>query len=187
MNARLAFIALSILATHAPADAHRLDEYLQATLISIETERIDALLRLTPGVAVSSSVIAVIDTNTDNSISTAEQRAYAQRVLRELTVELDDEFLTLTLDAVEFPALDAEMKEGLGEIQIRFSAQLPPGGTRRTLAFKNYHQPSIGVYLVNCLVPRNRDVHIVAQHRNEQQSVYEIEYVQSVGKTARRR
>jgi hypothetical protein len=186
MNARLAFVVLSIFAINAPADAHRLDEYLQATLISIETGRIDALMRLTPGVAISSNVIAAIDTDTDGSISTAEQRAYAQRVLRELTVEIDDEFLSLTLDAVEFPALDAEMREGLGEIQIRFSTQLPPGGTRRTLEFKNYHQPHIGVYLVNCLVPRNRDVHIVAQHRNEQQSVYEVEYVQSFGKTARR-
>ena len=45
--------------------AHRLDEYLQATLIAVEKDRVEVSLRLIPGVAVSSAVIASIDTNGD--------------------------------------------------------------------------------------------------------------------------
>jgi hypothetical protein len=35
------------------ASAHRIDEYLQATLFSVETDRIQASMRLIPGVLVA--------------------------------------------------------------------------------------------------------------------------------------
>ena len=176
MNGTLLVVASAILlSVGRTAAAHRLDEYLQATLISIEEDRVQAQMRLTPGVAVASIVLATIDTNSDGAIAASEQRAYAQRVLHDLTVTADGEFLPLELLSVVFPVA-GEMKEGLGEIQISFSAKLPHGGPRRSLVFKNYHQPNIGTYLVNCLVPRDRNIQVVAQHRNEQQSVYELDY-----------
>ena len=46
---------LFVLATHALA--HRLDEYLQATRISVATNRIDLSIDLTPGVAVAAAVM----------------------------------------------------------------------------------------------------------------------------------
>ena len=82
------------------------------------------------------------------------------------------------LVSVEFPAVE-DMKEGLGEIQIEFSADLPRGGPNRRLIFENHHQSRIAAYLVNCLVPRDRDIRIVAQNRNEQQSFYQLDYVQA--------
>jgi hypothetical protein len=72
-------------------------------------------------------------------------------------------------------------KEGLGEIQIEFSATLPRGGPNRRLVLENRHQRRIAAYLVNCLVPRDPDIRIVAQDRNEQQSVYRLDYVQAGG------
>ena len=69
------------------------------------------------------------------------------------------------------------MKEGLGEIRIEFSADLPSGGGNRRLVFENHHQSRIGAYLVNCLVPRDRDVRLVARNRNEQESFYQLDYV----------
>jgi hypothetical protein len=34
-------------------------------------------------------------------------------------------------------------------------------------------------YLANCLVPRDPDIQITAQHRNYEQSLYELDYVQA--------
>jgi hypothetical protein len=50
-----------ILFLAASASAHRLDEYLQATIISVEKDRVQAEMRLVPGVAVSSFVLNGIE------------------------------------------------------------------------------------------------------------------------------
>jgi hypothetical protein len=179
MNMRRLIVAAAILLlAGAPASAHRLDEYLQATLISVEKERVQATMRLVPGVAVSSFVLASMDTNADGVISETEQRVYAERVLRDVSLTIDGDVVKPRLISVEFPGVE-EMKEGLGEIHIEFSADLPRGGGNRRLVFRNHHQSRIGAYLVNCLVPRDRDIRVVAQNRDEQQSFYQLDYVEA--------
>jgi hypothetical protein len=170
--------AVILLLLGARASAHRLDEYLQAALISVEKDRVQVSMRLIPGVAVSSSVLASIDTNADGVISPTEQRAYAERVLGDLSLTVDGNRLRPRLASVSFPGVE-EIKEGLGEIQIELSADLPRGGPNRRLVLENGHQNRIAAYLVNCVVPRDPDIRIVAQHRNEQQSVYQLDYVQT--------
>ena len=68
------------------------------------------------------------------------------------------------------------MKEGSGEIQLDFDAELPGGGRNRKLTFENRHLSRIAAYQVNCLVPRDPDIRIAAQVRNYSQSVYELQY-----------
>jgi hypothetical protein len=162
----------------APSLAHRLDEYLQGTIISVEKNRLEAQMTLTPGVAVYSRVIASIDTDGNGAISETEQRAYAVRVLRDLLLTIDRHRLTPRLLSVTFPAME-EMKEGRGEIQIEFDADLPSGGRDRILTLENHHQTGISVYQVNCLVPRDPHIRIAAQNRNYSQSHYELEYSQT--------
>ena len=99
-------------------------------------------------------------------------------MLRDISLTIDGHILRPRLISVEFPGVD-EMKEGLGEIHIEFSAELPLSGPNRRLIFENHHQSRIAAYLVNCLVPRDRDIRIVAQNRNEQQSFYQLDYVQA--------
>jgi hypothetical protein len=77
-------VAAVLLSLRAPACAHRLDEYLQATIISVEKDRVQASLRLIPGVAVSPIVIWSVDTNGDGVISEGEQQSYAEQVLGDL-------------------------------------------------------------------------------------------------------
>jgi hypothetical protein len=93
MRAKLAAFVGLFLLPRVPVLAHRLDEYLQATMISVEKERIEGFLRLIPGVAVSSTVLVSIDTNADGIISKAEQQAYAAHVLRRLSLSLDGDRL----------------------------------------------------------------------------------------------
>jgi hypothetical protein len=71
------------------------------------------------------------------------------------------------------------MKEGLGEIRLVFEVELPPGGANRRFNLENHHLKSMSVYQVNCLVPRNPQIRILAQKRNYSQSSYELDFVQA--------
>jgi hypothetical protein len=116
-----------------------------------------ASMRLIPGVAVSSAVIAAIDCNSDGLFSDAEQQTYAREVLGDLTLSENGHALKPRLREVSFPA-PADMKEGLGEIHIEFDADLPAGWPHRTLVIENHHGPRISVYLINSLVPQNPNI-----------------------------
>ncbi len=169
--------AILLLCFGIPASAHRLDEYLQATTVSLEKGRVQAQIRLTPGVAVFPVVMAAMDTNGDGLISTSEQRAYAGRVLSDLSLAVDGDRLRLRLISANFPTT-GDMQQGRGEIQIDFAADVPRFSHERKLFFENHHQRPIAAYLVNCLVPGDPDLRVTAQSRNYEQSEYRLHYVQ---------
>jgi hypothetical protein len=164
----------------APASAHRLDEYLQATILSVDKDRVQASLRLIPGVAVSPIVIWNIDTNGDGILSEPEKNSYVERVMGDLSLSVDGHPLKPRVLTADFPKVE-EMKEGLGEIHIQFTADLPRGGANRRLVFENHHQSRISAYLVNCLASRDKNIQIAAQNRNENQSFYQLNYEQAGG------
>ena len=175
MRTSLAAASAMILLAATPASAHRLDEYLQATTLALEKERIQVEIRLVPGVAVFPIVFADIDRDADGVVSGAEQRAYAERVLGDLSLSVDGKRLPLHLVSSRFAQREA-LQEGRGEIRIQFEADLPDRAPRRRLTFENRHQSRIGAYLVNCLVPRDPDIQITAQHRNLDQSLFQLDY-----------
>jgi len=177
MKRKLIAAAAIFLLWGACATAHRLDEYLQAALISVEKDRVDVSLRLVPGVAVSAAVLASIDSNGDGILAEIEKRAYAERVLGDLSLTVDGKALKPKLVAMNFSSAE-QMKEGLGEIHVDFTADLPSGGRERKLVLENHHQSQMAAYLVNCLVPSDPEIQIVVQKRNERQSFYELDYVQ---------
>jgi len=179
MRARLAAFATIFLMLGASVFGHRLDEYLQATLFSVEKDHLQGTLRLIPGVAVARRVVAGMDANGDGVLSEQEQRDYAERVLKDLWIAVDGKSVQPKLLAEKFPAIE-EMREGLGEIQIEFSVELAGGGAERKIIFANRHESGMSVYLVNCLMPRDPEIRIVAQSRNENQSVYELDYEANV-------
>jgi len=175
--AALAAVILTV-SVAMPARAHRLDEYLQATTLAVGKDRVAATVRLTPGVAVLRTMLAGIDADGDGAVSEAEQRAYADRVRRDLSLTVDDDRLPLRLVSATFPTME-QMKEGLGEIELEFDAVIPPGGPDRRLVFQNRHQLGIAAYLVNCLAPLEADIRIKAQRRDYEQSFYQLDYTQS--------
>jgi hypothetical protein len=171
-------VAIFTLALPLGLLAHRLDEYLQATIFSIEADQIEGSMRLVPGIAVSSSVIADIDSNADGAFSDQERIAYAQRVLNDVFLTVDGQHLTIRLNSADFPSPE-EIKQGIGEIHLEFSAAFPAGGVNHHLVFENHHQPSAAVFLVNTLVPSDKHIQINAQSRNENQSVYQLDFAQT--------
>jgi hypothetical protein len=169
-------LLLGLTATHSTVLAHRLDEYLQATLVNIEAGEIRLQINFTPGVAVAEQVLAVIDRDHNGVISTNEAAAYAELVKHDLSARLDQHKLVLKLASANF-AVPAELRTGWGIIQIEFSstiAPLKPGAHR--LAVKNKHLPKLSVYLFNAAPPSSRTVQIIRQKRNENQSTGEIEF-----------
>jgi hypothetical protein len=180
MMLRLLVVAAICFCFASVALAHRLDEYLQATILSVEKDHIDASMRLIPGIAVSASVIASIDSNGDGVLSQAEQRTYAERVLADLSLTVDGKRLKPRMVSADFPQVE-RMRDGLGEIHIEYTADLPAGGLKRRLVLENHDQDRKSVYLVNCLVPTDHDIRIVSQSRNEQQSLYQLDYIQAGG------
>src|SRR2546428_6221937 len=136
MKGWLAAAGTMLLSVSTPAFAHRLDEYLQATTISLEKDRVQAQIRLTPGVAVFPIVFASIDSDADGIISEAEQHAYAERVLRDLSLTIDGDRVQLRLVSSRASKVQ-EMKDGRGEIQLEVDASVPHGHNRR-LVFENH-------------------------------------------------
>jgi len=181
MSARRAALGGLLLATIKPVIAHRLDEYLQATILAVEKDRVKADLYLTAGAAMMPYVLKEIDSDGDGVLSATEQRAYATRVLADLSLTLNGTRLTPRLVSLVFPKIE-DMREGLGDIHLEFAVDLPRAGADRILRMENRHQSQIAVYQVNCLISRDPTIRIGAQVRSENQSVYQLAYTQAGGR-----
>jgi hypothetical protein len=156
--------------------AHRLDEYLQASRLGIERDRVSVEIDLTPGVAVAHEVFAWIDADGSGGISPAEADAYAHRVLDSITLDVDGRRQPLELLDRQVPSL-VDMSQGIGTIRVRATAQMPAAaaGLHR-LVYRNLHRPDVSVYLVNALLPGSTAVAITAQHRDTLQHELQLDY-----------
>jgi hypothetical protein len=160
-----------LLAVPSAAAAHLLDEYLQATRIAVARDRIVLEINLTPGAAVAPEIVGLIDADHDGQVAASEIAIYAQRVVRDLVLEVDGRRYPLSLTRAECPT-PAEMREGAGTIRLQVSATLPVPlreGARHRVRYENAHRSEIGVYLVNALVPASRAITIAGQRRDARQ------------------
>ncbi|ARW11397.1 hypothetical protein [Acetobacter ascendens] len=159
----------------APAWAHRLDEYLLATVIDVSRQKIDVVLRLTPGVDVASPVLHQIDADGDGRFSTQEQQKYAQYVVSRVSLMLDHAYLPLKLRDYVFPSIE-ELRAGSGTISLHLRAQavLEPG--KHQLRYHNQGAGPDTVYLVNGLLPHDQAVHIQSQKRSSNQAIYDLDF-----------
>jgi hypothetical protein len=160
----------------AAGGAHRLDEYLQASRLGIERDRVSVEIDLTPGVAVADKVFAWIDTDRDTRVSAAEADAYARRVLGSITLDVDGRGLPLTLLDCQVPSV-LDMRQGIGTVRLRAAAWTSPSpaGPHRLL-YRNLHQPDVSVYLVNALLPDSQTLVITGQLRDIQQHELRLDY-----------
>ena len=180
MNGRTLIVSLTVpalwLTTPAPAAAHRLDEYLQATRLSVDAELVSVEIDLTPGVRVAPEVYGSIDTDGDGQISNAEAEAYGQEVLRSVVLAVDGRPVGVRLLEIHVPEFD-DMSRGMGTIRIRASAAHPAAGSNRHhLSYVNTHRSESSVYLVNVLVPANPRIEIGDQTRDQAQHTLTLEY-----------
>ncbi len=178
---RLAAIPLLAVSLAGNAAAHRLDEYLQATLIGITRGGVELEVQLTPGLAVLPAVMAEIDRDRDGRISSEEARAYATRVVRDVELRVDGRTADLSLIDRSFPTLE-EMRQGLGTIRLKLRASRMQGfAAAHEISFINRHLSRVSVYLVNCLAAPGDGLVVGSQTRDEAQR--SIRFAYSFGKS----
>ena len=164
--------------TSASPSAHRLDEYLQATRVSLERSQVLLEIDLTPGSSVAEGIIRLIDRDGDSSITPLEAESYGRSVLSDVLVDLDDRRISMTLAHVEVPSTD-EMRHGMGTIQVRAAGDVEQAALwrrQRQLHLRNNHHAASSVYLVNALMPGDAGVSVISQTRDRTQREARIEY-----------
>jgi hypothetical protein len=173
MIARRLFVGFAVLcawlATLPPAAAHRLDEYLQATRLSIDIDRVDLEIDLTAGSAMASQVFSWIDTNRDGEISNPEGEVYAREMLGSVVLKIDGRPVPVNLIDSSFPQF-RDMRLGVGTIRLRATAHVPAvSAGHHQVSFVNTHRTESSVYLVNALVPSNPRIQLAEQRRDRAQ------------------
>jgi hypothetical protein len=172
----LPLLGVLLLTAAAPARAHRLDEYLQAAILSVDHGEVEVALHLAPGVAVAPAVVARMDADGDGFISEAEERAYVDCVARDVSLEVDGRRLSLRPVSWRFPS-PASMKEGATYVQVSLVASLPGGANERSLVFENHHEAAIATYMANVLQPTDKALTIEHQHRTPDQSRFQVDFL----------
>lgn len=166
--------ATLVLFAASEASAHRLDEYVEQTLIELAEDRVVLHVGLTPGVAVAPEVIATLDRNYDGSLDASEQASYTEQVRRALTLSLDDEPTPLRAVDMRYPAIE-DMANGVATIALKFESARAVDLRSGTLRFANHHAREHAVYLVNSLLPRDPTLQVSSQLRSPNQSSYQAQ------------
>jgi hypothetical protein len=172
----LALAVMTVVIASPGLSAHRRDEYLQAARLAIDPDRVQIALDLTPGIAVAEGVLAEIDRDANRSISAAEARAYSERVLSAIALDVDGMPLRVKLVDSAFPTIDT-VERGEGTTRIHAVAPMPRlvDGLHH-LRYRNAYRADIGVYLANALVPASDRVTVVAQRRDVDQRDLLVDY-----------
>jgi len=178
-------IALAVmLAIPVVASGHRLDEYLQASRVTLDRDRITVEIDLTPGVSVAPAAISLLDRDGEGTISQAEAALYGRRVLADLAVTLDSQPVVLDLTRIEVPSI-AEMHDGIATIRLSAVGQVPSiTGGRHELLLRNTHAPQemvTSVYLANAMMPSDEGVTVVKQTRDPRQQELRVDYEVALG------
>ena len=173
---RLVWTTLAILAVSSrPADAHQLDEYLQAARIAVAAHSVVLEISLTPGVAVAPGVFALIDRDGDGRASSAEIDSYARRVLTDVVVSVDGQPVEMAITRAECPSWE-EIRAGAGTIRLEAVAKTRAmSAGRHQVRVMNTQEPAASVYLVNAMVPSDPAITIAAQRRDVLQHGIELD------------
>jgi hypothetical protein len=165
--------------------AHRLDECLQTSFVSVEPGRVGLSVSLTPGVDVVDGFLRTMDADGDGKLTNVEAEAYAEKLRADLSLRIDGERLTLHATKTAFPKL-AELKEGQGMLAFEFSVPWKPqrSGLHR-LVFENSHRTNVSVYIANALKPESPRIVIGRQERDFIQSrlAFDFEVLSSAAPT----
>ena len=166
--------------------AHQLDEYLGITHVGIQAEKIQLFLSLTPGANIAERILAGIDRDGNADLSDAERRDYAERLMGQMTLAVDDVLPSLQLAHVAFPAR-GDLLSGQGVIQFIIEANIPRQAAGHHSLFVANNSNDVTVFVASALRPEGRDITIGRQERDHYQRHVRIEYeVASTGTFAGR-
>ena len=168
--------ALVIVASGETLSGHRRDEYLQASRLALDADRVRIEVELTAGIAVADAVLADLDRDGTDTVSAGEAASYAAAVAAAIGLEIDGAPLAVTGKATRVPGVD-DVRSGAGAMLIELDATVPAlDAGPHLLRFRNRHRPDISVYLANVLVPTDDRVAVTAQRRDVDQRELVVDY-----------
>jgi hypothetical protein len=159
------------------ASAHPVDEVVQSVYLFIGPDAVLLELDLTPGSAVSGSVMGALDGDSDRSITDAEARAFAEMVLERSSLMIDGETLALKVQSVTVPPYD--MLEQAGDtLRIFASAGHADTQGKHVLHYVNSYVPARTLRDANVFLQPGGDwvYEVMAQDGSDDGSELTVEY-----------
>lgn len=157
------------------AMGHNLDEFLQAALLEVSRDRVEISLRLTPGPAVFAAFSGMIDRDGDGQYGAKEVAKYQSEALRDWSVWVDGSSVALSCEETRVAPMQ-ELREGMGGLELRCTGEFRGmAAGKHHLRFRNDHQPTWSVYMMNALQP-SPGVTIDKQTRDSLQREITIEF-----------
>jgi nickel/cobalt transporter (NicO) family protein len=171
-----ALLLCILLLPAAPAAAHPLDVYLQATYLTVSPTALTVEMDLSPGVLVAPRIIQQLDANSDREISKMEARRYLGQVVQDAVVRVDDRSMPLTVTKVHVPPY-ATIQAGYGTMRVF-------GTTSRTAVTTGQHQVFFRngfsdvevTYQVNAFVAEGAPITLEDQRRDATQRAATVSY-----------
>jgi hypothetical protein len=157
--------------------AHPLDEFYQATFITVVPNRITMQIELYTGVMVAPQVLPMIDINRDGIISETESEAYIDLFLDDVVIEIDGFPVSVIATDIEMPS-PLELKAGVGVIRFKLYTDLPPNHRgNHQFYYDNKHRPDLNsIYLANAIRDTANWVEINNQERDIFQANLTLDY-----------
>jgi len=158
------------------ATAHPVDEVVQAAYLAIEPRQVRLEFDISPGSAVSETILRDLDRDGDRRITTTESRAYGVRVLRRLPLAIDGIRVNWRLDQVGVPAYGslAQQADTVRILAIA-PAPLPRGG--HLIGFTNAYRPAASVVMTNVFVRPAGAFRVGRQERSDDGRLYRVRIV----------
>lgn len=170
----LPLVLTSLVLTSPATFAHPVDECLQASYLKLGPNSLELELELTPGERIAPQMLELIDQNKNRLLDQPEVQRYAESVLKDLYLSVDDQTQTLTLEPITPPATDTFLAGG-GTIKLVARANLMGDSGTHTLEFRNAHAPVKSGYLANVFV-QSGEVNILNQQRDTTQQDFRVRY-----------
>jgi hypothetical protein len=136
----LSGLVWTVLVLLCPVEAHPVDEVVQGAYLTLAPGQVLLELDVTPGSKVAGTVLKALDANGDRTVTDAESRAYAGRVLAQSSLTLDGMAVTWTLNKVSVPPYQ-NLETGNGILKLYAIATRPERTGTRTLSYQNRYQP----------------------------------------------
>jgi hypothetical protein len=165
---------ISLVMLFSGAFAHPMDECLQAAYLKLGPDSLELELDLTPGERVAPQLLGLIDQNKNGNLDQPEVQRYAESVLEDLSLNVDEQPQTLRLETVITPDTNTFLAGG-GTIKVNARANLTDVAGSHTFAFRNAHAPVKSGYLANVFV-QSAEVKIFEQKRDVTQQDFRVRY-----------
>lgn len=154
--------------------AHRLDEVLLTSQVSIEPTRIVIDVYVTPGVLVARQFLENLDPLGDG-VNDTDLDAFAAALLRRFTLWSDGVQLKPMVVAAD-AAPTADLLEGTGAVHVSVEAGSDGAAGQHFVEIANLYEPGVSIYLANAMLPPSDRVAIHAQTRDERQQRLRVDY-----------